>query len=177
LLLVLLLAGATEAGATPALKVGDRAPKVQVGKWLQGEPVKEFKKGKAYVIEFWATWCAPCLISIPHLSELQTRFKDKGLVVIGVNCDGDDESKVPDFVKKMGDKMNYRVALDDKAGSENGKMIDSWLVASDQEVIPTAFVVGPKGNVVWIGSPLALDDQIIEKALAGKSIKGQVAGK
>jgi thiol-disulfide isomerase/thioredoxin len=50
------------------LKVGDAAPKLQVAKWVQGEEVKEFDKAKAYIVEFWATWCGPCKASIPHLN-------------------------------------------------------------------------------------------------------------
>src|SRR5437764_4651078 len=70
----------------PKLKVGDPAPKLQMGKWIQGEPVTEFKPGKAYLVEFWATWCGPCRVSIPHLNELHNKYKDQGLVVIGQDC-------------------------------------------------------------------------------------------
>src|SRR5438270_4074430 len=102
------------------LKVGDPAPKLQVAKWVQGDPVKAFQKGKAYIVEFWATWCGPCRVSIPHLNEIHNKFKDKGLIVIGQDCWETDESKVQPFVKKMDDKMTYRVALDDKEGNEKG---------------------------------------------------------
>src|SRR6185503_13787017 len=108
--------------AETALKVGDPAPKLQTGKWVQGDPVKEFEKGKAYIVEFWATWCGPCRVSIPHLNEIHNKFKGKGLVVIGQDCAERDESLVAPFIKKMGDKMTYRVALDDKQGSKTGKM-------------------------------------------------------
>src|SRR5690349_10263705 len=70
-------------GASPKLTVGNPAPKLQVAKWVQGEPVKEFSKDNAYIVEFWATWCGPCRESIPHLNEIYKKYKDKGLVVIG----------------------------------------------------------------------------------------------
>src|SRR5947207_870817 len=75
----------------PKLKVGDAPPKLQPGKWLQGEAVTEFKSDKVYVVEFWATWCGPCKESIPHLNELQKKYKDKGVVMIGQDIWEDDD--------------------------------------------------------------------------------------
>src|SRR4051794_37880273 len=68
----------------PKLRVGDPAPLLKVSKWLQGKEVKRYEPGKVYVVEFWATWCGPCIGAMPHLSNLQTEFKDRGLTVIGV---------------------------------------------------------------------------------------------
>src|SRR5882757_3255499 len=65
------------------LNVGDPAPRLQPGKWVQGEAVKEFARDKVYIVEFWATWCGPCRVSIPHLNELHAKLKDKGVIVIG----------------------------------------------------------------------------------------------
>jgi len=154
--------------AEPTLKVGDPAPKLQTGKWIQGEPVKDFKKGNAYIVEFWATWCGPCRVSIPHLNEIHTKYKDKGLVVIGQDCFERDDSLVAPFVKKMGDKMTYRVALDDKEKSDKGKMAETWMEAAGQNGIPTAFVVDTKGIIAWIGHPMELKEKVIEDVLAGK---------
>src|SRR5215469_15597227 len=121
------LAGTTLSfAATATLKVGDPAPKLQAGKWVQGEPVTDFEKGKAYIVEFWATWCGPCRVSIPHLNEIHTKYKDKNLVVIGQDCAEVDEAGVEKFVKKMGGKMTYRVALDD----EEGTMGNTWMLAA-----------------------------------------------
>lgn len=154
--------------AEPTLKVGDPAPKLQTGKWVQGEPVTSFDKEKAYIVEFWATWCGPCRVSIPHLNEIYTKFKDKGLVVIGQDCWERDESLVEPFVKKMGDKMTYRVALDDKEGSDKGKMAETWMAAAGRNGIPSAFLVDTAGVIAWIGHPMSLKEQVIEDVLAGK---------
>ena len=60
------------------LQIGDAAPELKVEKWVKGDPVTTFEKGKVYVVEFWATWCPPCIKSIPHLTELQKQYKEKG---------------------------------------------------------------------------------------------------
>src|SRR5246500_3160101 len=115
-----------------SLKVGDPAPKLQTGKFVQGEPVTEFAPGKAYIVEFWATWCGPCRVSIPHLNEIHNKYKDKGLIVIGQDCWERDEELVAPFVETMANsnKMTYRVALDNKEGNEKGKMAETWMAAA-----------------------------------------------
>ncbi len=148
------------------LRVGDAAPALTMSKWIKGEPVKAFEAGTVYVVEFWATWCPPCRKSIPHLSELQAKFKDKGVIIIGQNCSEDQPEKVDAFVKKMGDKMNYRVALDDMKTERIGKMSKTWMDAAGQDGIPTAFVVDKAGKIAWIGHPLDGLDEALEKIAA-----------
>jgi thiol-disulfide isomerase/thioredoxin len=162
-----LAAGLSLTAVAATLNVGDPAPQLQTGKFVQGDPVKEFAPGKAYIVEFWATWCGPCRASIPHLNETYTKFKDKGLIVIGQNCWETDESKVAPFVKSMGETMTYRVALDDKEGSEKGKMADTWMKAAGQNGIPTAFLIDTTGHVAWIGHPMTLKEKTIDDVLAG----------
>lgn len=156
------------AAETATLMVGHPAPKLQVSKWAQGEPVEGFERDKAYIVEFWATWCGPCVASIPHVNDLHTKFKDKGLVVIGQNVWENDTSKVAPFIKKMGEKMTYRVALDAVEEGSKGKMADTWMKAAGQNGIPAAFVVDKKGTIAWIGHPMSLKETMLEEVLAGK---------
>ncbi|MBI1375281.1 MAG: redoxin domain-containing protein [Phycisphaera sp.] len=148
-----------------SLKVGDPAPKLQVSKWLNGEPVEKFESGKIYVIECWATWCGPCVAAIPHVSEMNTRFKDKGVVFIGMNVWEDAPGKVAKFVEKMGDKLNYRVAIDD--GGRQGKTAETWLAAAGRNGIPCSFVVDKEGKLAWVGHPMAGLDKVVEGLVAG----------
>jgi len=168
-ILGVLAAGALtlQAAEESKLKVGDKAPKLQSGKWVQGDPVTEFKNGTAYIVEFWATWCGPCRATIPHLNTLHSKFKDKGLVVIGQDVWEKDESKVVPFVKQMGEKMTYRVALDDKSSEEKGAMAVNWMEAAGQNGIPAAFIVNKEGVVAWIGHPGTLKEKTLEQVLDG----------
>ena len=132
------------------------APKEWVGKELPALGVEflgtapDFK-GKATIVEFWATWCGPCRASIPHLNEINKKFKDKGLVVIGIT----DEPKatVEKFQKTL--PMEYNVAV-------GGAEIEKKFGISG---IPHAFVVGKDGKIVWEGHPMELKEGVIEKAL------------
>jgi thiol-disulfide isomerase/thioredoxin len=152
------------------LKVGDPAPKLEVGKWVQGDAVTEFKAGTVYIVEFWATWCGPCRATIPHLNQTFVKFKDKGLVVVGQNVWEEDTSAVEPFIKKMGTNMTYRVALDsipDGGKANDGKMAKNWMAAADQNGIPAAFLIGKDGKIAWIGHPMNLKEEIIEQVYAG----------
>ncbi|MFO1490512.1 MAG: redoxin family protein [Kiritimatiellia bacterium] len=161
----LLSAALTSAQAEHALKIGDAAPPLKVGKWIKGDPVKALEAGKLHVLEFWATWCGPCVAAIPHVSELQKKHAD--VVFIGVNVWEDDPEKVEGFVKDMGDKMNYRVVLDDvPAGADKGAMAETWLEAAGQNGIPCSFLVGKDGKILWVGHPMQLEG-VLDAVLAG----------
>jgi thiol-disulfide isomerase/thioredoxin len=154
--------------AEAKLTVGDPAPKLQVAKWVQGDPVKAFDTNHVYIVEFWATWCGPCRASIPHLNELWQKFKDRGLIAIGQDVWEQNDDGVAPFVKKMGDQMTYRVALDDKNSETKGAMAVTWMDAANQNGIPTAFIVNQQGRIAWIGHPMGLDEKTLEDILAGR---------
>ena len=110
-LLVLPAAGAL----SDDLILGDKAPPLQISKWVKGDPVKpgEGEQGGIRVIEFWSTRCPASRASIPLLSSLQKKYADQGVRVIGVTDEQDEAKRVDWFVEKMGEKMAYAVAIDD----------------------------------------------------------------
>jgi thiol-disulfide isomerase/thioredoxin len=147
------------------LSVGDPAPTLQTGKWVQGQPVREFEPKHLYIVEFWATWCGPCRQSIPHLNQLAEAFKNKGVVVIGQDV-WDNDAGVAAFVKGMGDKMTYRVALDDKSHDSEGFMTSHWWKRGvNHHGIPTAFIIKDQ-RIAWIGHPMALNEEKINQILS-----------
>jgi len=150
-----------------ALKAGDPAPMLKVGKFVKGQPITGFQRGKIYVVEFWATWCGPCRMTIPHLTEMAKKHKD--VQFIGVSVWEHSQTGVIPFVKEMGSKMDYAVATDSiPAGqtANQGYMAVNWMTAAGQGGIPTAFVVNREGKVAWIGHPMRLDEPL-DKIVAG----------
>jgi len=147
-----------------AIKLGDPAPQLKIAQWIKGEPVDlAAGKGKnVYVLEFWATWCHPCRESIPHLTELQRKYKDQGLVVIGITDENNPKAVAP-FVAKMGDKMDYTVAYDDNHQTNN-----AYIHAFGLRGIPHAFVIDREGRIAWSGHPKFGLEQAVDQIINGK---------
>jgi thiol-disulfide isomerase/thioredoxin len=159
--LALGLTAAVHGQRNKKLDVGDTAPGLDIEQWVKGDETT-IESGKVYVVEFWATWCAPCRKSIPHLTELQKQFGDDGLTIIGVSTEETDV--VEPFVKKQGKKMDYTVGVDRRNATSR-----AWMEAAEQQGIPCAFVVDRQGKLAFIGHPLDEEfPQVITGVLEGR---------
>jgi len=142
---------------------GMPAPTFTADASIKGAEVKALAPGKVHVVEFWATWCGPCVGSMPHLTQLQKSNPD--VMVIGVAGfeRGDDvkakEQKVRDFIAAKPERADYTIAFDG-----DGTMAREWMQAARRNSIPTAFVVGMDGKIAYIGSPDANLDAAVAKA-------------
>jgi thiol-disulfide isomerase/thioredoxin len=95
--------------------------------------------GQVVVVDFWATFCAPCVAEAPHLGELQTRFGAKGLQVIGLNVGGDDDRpEIPKFVERL--KIKYALGFPDP------EMVNLYM--GNDSAIPQTIVLDRRGRVV-----------------------------
>lgn len=149
------------------LRIGDPAPPLEVQKWVKGTPIDlaAAKDKQIVVMEFWATWCAPCIESIPHLTEMQKNYGPRGVAVVGMTAeDGENTlTRVEEFVARQGPKMGYAIAFD-----KDHKTEQAYMEASGQQGIPTVFVIDKTGRVAWIGSPFGPLDDVVEQLVAGK---------
>lgn len=143
------------------LALGSPAPEFKSAVWIQGEPVVNFAEDKTYLIDFWATFCSPCIAEIPHINELHNKLKDKGLVVIGVDVWEKPAGLAAAFVKRKGDGMAYRVVHD------TGPIARDWIDAAQLKGIPQAFIVR-KNTIVWHGKAGDLDEKFLTEILEGR---------
>ncbi|MBM3215987.1 TlpA family protein disulfide reductase [Candidatus Poribacteria bacterium] len=108
---------------------------------LAGESVslKSFA-GKGVILDFWATWCAPCVQEIPHFADIYEANKEKGIVVVGISLD-DQRDQVVQFVQQT--KVPYPIL--------HGSADELAKVAADYggiQYIPTTFFIDPNGRIV-----------------------------
>ena len=141
--------------APPPAPKGPLAPEIAIKEFLNA-PVNmpttlEGLRGRVILLEYWATWCVPCLASVPHVRELYDKFSSRGLQVISIT-DEDREIAKP-FVEK--NKMSYVIGL---GGKETRR-------AYGVKAIPMAFLIGRDGRILWQGKPIELKDAQIEDAL------------
>ena len=148
----------------PALYPGKSAPSIQSLKLIKGKSPLQYTSDKLTVVEFWATWCKPCIEGMPHLSKLARQYCGK-IDFIGVNTLEnleDRETSVRQFVTDKGNDMDYIVALDD----DQNTIQKAFMTASEQNGIPSAFLVNGQGEILWIGHPMNLDP-VLEAAVKG----------
>lgn len=149
------------------LVVGDSLAPLEVARWLRGDPVDGWEQGDVYLIDLWATWCSPCLASMPHLAGLQERFAEKGLVVIGVTSEdrwGNDLAAVEEFLRTSGAGFAYRMAWLPPSRSEEkdleGIFVHEWMQRLGTMSLPMAFLVDGQGRLVWVGNPHVVEPTI-----------------
>jgi thiol-disulfide isomerase/thioredoxin len=108
--------------------------------------------GKLTLIEFWATWCGPCIDGIPKINKLQADYSARGLAIIAIS---DEEPEVVErFVKRR--KMSYATAIDVDSALHRALRVES---------IPFAILIDENRKIIWRGNPSSIDKSLIESKL------------
>ncbi len=148
-------------------KVGEPPPLLQATELLQAPPGAKMDakslRGKVVVLEFWATWCGPCVAAIPHLNELAEEFKDQPVQFIAITAE--DEATIEKFLTKR--PIKAWVALD-----TNNAMNKAYAVTG----IPHTVVLDKEGKIAAITYPTFVTEKHINDLLAGKKISLATGG-
>ena len=136
---------------------------------LEGKSVAlQDYKGKLVLLDFWATWCKPCVKMMPQLQKLHAAYADKGLVVMGVSIDDDKNpiKKIKKFVDKV--DVSYPIFLD-------AKQTPAWHLFK-VKAIPALFLVDQQGQIVaqWTGD---IDHKQVKAEITGRLVSQEAMQK
>ena len=131
-----------------SVQVGDGAPPVAPAEWVGDTPDL---KGNVVLVEFWGTWCGPCVATMPHVQELWTRYRDQGLKVVAISYES------PEVLRGFAAEHSLTMPMgsDPKKECVEAFGIDGW---------PTTFVIGRDGKIVYRGWPMAAE-AFVQQAL------------
>lgn len=138
---------------TSGPKLGSLAPEFTLRDGKQQEVPLASLRGKAVLLNFWATWCGPCQEEMPSLEALYQRYKDKGFVVLGVSLDDEGWPAIEEFTKRI--PISFPILLDAQQA-----ISDLYQVYR----IPETYLIDPSGKIVdkFVG-PQDYDKEIFYK--------------
>jgi hypothetical protein len=147
--------------AAAAEEIGDPAPALVVKEWIKGGPV-EIKPGtNIFVVVIWGTKGDSELKAITKLNELQTKYRDQGVVIVGISDESPEQ--IRNFVEQPDVKIDYAIGADTARRTSI-----SYMLGFKLHTIPRAFIVGKDGKFMWQGNPLNGLDVMLAEVVAGR---------
>ncbi len=155
------------------LKIGSPAAPIDIEHWLSDAhgkrgSVSDLKPGNVYVIEFWATWCRPCIGCMPHLAEVQAKYKDQNVQIISVTTEG--LEKVETFLKREYKPKDTTQTAEQTpktyaeltaayclTADPDKSVYNDYHRAAGRQGIPAVYIVGKTGLIEWMGHPDKMD--------------------
>jgi thiol-disulfide isomerase/thioredoxin len=145
-----------------SIKINEKAPDIFVTDWIRNTPKYKVLKDKYIVLEFWATWCGPCIKAVPHLNDLQTKFNREDLYFISMT-----DEKI-DRVERLLKKVNFKsIVVSDQTKKTH---IAYGNGATGLEAYPLTVLIDKFNTIKWIGNPEQLNEKVLEDFLSDKLI-------
>ncbi len=142
----------------PPLVIGEKLPKVELID-INGymTPLDRFK-GKVIYLEFWASWCEPCIQQLPYTKEIREEYKDKELVFVYISLDEEEEDWRRMIEKKEIEGIHLHV-------NPSSQPDIDFINKCHVESVPTYFIIDKKGNLVTVNAPRPSDKQQLKVIL------------
>ncbi|MEL7121486.1 MAG: TlpA disulfide reductase family protein [Bacteroidota bacterium] len=145
------------------LEVGKAAPEINITHWLHNVPKDKTLEGKFIVLEFWATWCGPCIQAIPHINELQASVKDReDVIFLSMTYE------TPEKASKAIKRYDFQTAV----------VTDVTNLTQDTfaaDAIPKTVLIDKAGKISWMGIPTELTEEKLQQFLEGRAIEEEEA--
>jgi thiol-disulfide isomerase/thioredoxin len=144
------------------IKIGEKAPKINVSHWVHNKPINTEFENKFIVLEFWATWCGPCIAAVPHMNILQAEINNPDLLFVSIT--DEPEAKI----KRILEKVDFKsIVVTDTTKKTQINFGDG---RKGLEAYPMTVLIDNKGWVKWIGEPNQLSVEILEKFVIGNLV-------
>lgn len=143
---------------------GKPAAELSIDSWIGTETTIKGSRGKVVVVDFWATWCGPCMAAVPHNIEMVKKHADKGLVFVGVHDSNNGWDKASGVVKDKG--INYPVGKDKSGASVKDYAVQFW---------PTYVVIDRAGVVRAAGLTPGRVEDVVAALMAENAPEGPAA--
>jgi thiol-disulfide isomerase/thioredoxin len=153
-------------------KVGEKAPAIEISEIIDLGVSKDFYKEKFLVLDFWATWCAPCIASFPHLDSVAISMKNNDKVSFALLSYEDGAKLRRFFEKKKAYNINAVKIADVKDTTAKSKYALAGQTFKNFKIwgVPQTYIIDPQGMVRWSGHAMELNKDVIEEVMKGSSV-------
>lgn len=168
LIITLILVYSLNGFSQQNIKVGEKAPSISITDWVINTPENKKLENKFIVIEFWATWCVPCLKAVPHLNDLQDKFKRDDLYFISLT------DEPVHKIEKTHSIVNFKTIVASDQTKATQKEFGDGKRGITQ--LPLTVMIDNEGIIKWIGTPSKLTEFILNDFLNKKPINKNDSG-